>query len=73
MCSHPEEGQEDRPVNGALHVGHRRGGGQGGEVQASRSLMQVGIEAPLQRIIKDHLVEETDPSSGGREGTFTRT
>lgn len=41
MCGHPEEGQEDRPVDGALHVGHRRRGGQGGEVEATRSVMQV--------------------------------
>lgn len=41
MCGHPEEGQEDRSVNGALHVGHRRGGGQSDKVEAARSVMQV--------------------------------
>lgn len=41
MCGHPEEGQEDRPVDGALHVGHRLGRGHGGEVEAARSVMQV--------------------------------
>ena len=41
MCGHPEEGQENRPVDRALHVGHGWGGGQCGRVEATRSVMEV--------------------------------
>lgn len=56
---HPEEGQEDRPVDGALSVDHRRGGGRGGQVEAARSVVQVRVEAPLQGLVEHHLAEET--------------
>lgn len=62
MCSHPQEGQEDQPVDGALHLSHCRGGGQGGEVEAPRGVMQVRVQAPLQGLVEHHLVEKTENS-----------
>ena len=60
MRRHPQEGQEDDLVDGALHLGHRRGGGQGGEVEAPGSVMQVRVQARLQGLVEHHL-------KGGRD------
>lgn len=57
MSGHPEEGQENRLVDGALHVGHRRRQGQGAKVKATRSQLQVRVETLQQRLVKHHLVE----------------
>lgn len=65
MCGHPKESQEDQSVNGALYVGDRRRRRQRDKVEATRSMTQVWIQAPLQRLIKHHLVEETGQITGG--------
>lgn len=59
VCGHAEEGEEDPPVEGALHVGHGRRGGQPSQVQASGGVTQVRVQAPLEGLVKHHLVEET--------------
>lgn len=53
---HPEESQEDGSVDGALHISHRRGGGESGEVEAPGSVMEVRVKALLQGLVKHHLV-----------------
>lgn len=40
----------------ALHLGHRRGRGKAGEVEAPRSVMEVRVQTSLQRLIEHHLV-----------------
>ena len=67
MCSHPQEGQEYGPVDGALRLSHCRGGGQGSEVHATGSVAQVRVQAPLQGLIEDHLMEKTEHSMGRKE------
>lgn len=57
MRRHPEEGQEDGPVHRPLHVSHRWRGGEGSEVEATRSVMEVRVQTSLQGLVKHHLVE----------------
>lgn len=53
---HPEEGQENRLVDGPLHVSHGRRQRQRREVKAAWSLVEVRVQTPLQGLIKHHLV-----------------
>lgn len=71
MRGHPEEGQKDGPVNGALHVSHRQRRGQDSEVEAARGVMQVRVQASLQGLVEHHLVGTTQRSGGNRVFTFS--
>lgn len=56
MSGHPEEGQEDAPMETLLHVVHLRMAIQRG-IELARGIAQVGVQTFLKRLIKYHLAQ----------------